>query len=109
MDRCRGDDCKEDGKSRLAAHFPFYLSPADFDSATSCMLLQKGGHPSRESDSKSASEAQPHISKLSWSAPHAPTGLFLQASTLALARKPSQPPVEITRSPQRKDDSSNNR
>lgn len=55
-------------------------------------------------------EPQPHISKLPQSAhsPPPPRGFFLLASTLALARKPRQPPVEITRSLQRKDDSSYN-
>jgi len=59
--------------------------------------LQRPSHTSQNSLSQLISNPRPAL------------GLFLQASTLALARKPSQPPVEITSSSQRKDDSSNNR
>lgn len=77
MDGCRGKECKLAGKPRLAVHFSFYLSPADFDCATSFPLFQMGRYPSRQSDSSSISEAQPQISKCSQSA-HFPLLYFRQ-------------------------------
>lgn len=103
MDGCKRNECKSEGKSRLAVHFSFHLSPADFDFAASFPLLQMGGHPRRQSDSNSISEAQPYISKLFLSQliSRPPSPPPHQASTSAIVRKPSQPPVAITRSAQR--------
>lgn len=111
--RCGGDDCSDDREPRLAAHLPppSPLSPAGFCSAAPRTLRRREGSPAGSLAARAVrgTATLNTLSASSFSSPRPSPGLFPQASTLALARKPGQPPVEITRSPRRMDVSSHDR